>query len=138
MTNIEMYRCDICGKVYANNLEALDCEVACSQKIKDNAMFFFEKGERVNLADFIAGNSPDYIYLRAIKIADAETAERVQGLLSDAECIPFPTLTNDNTTQWPVTMITSSFEWDWKELDEAIGFEEERHAAAMKEMESWR
>lgn len=138
MTNIEMYQCDYCGKVYANNLEALDCEATCSQKIKDNATFFFEKGERVNLADFIAGNSPDFTYLCAVKIADVKTAERVQALLDDEGDIPFPTLTNDNTTQWPVTMITSSFEWDWKELDEAIGFEEERHAEAMKKMESWR
>lgn len=138
MTNIEMYKCDYCGKVYDTNSEALNCEVACSQKIKDNVTFFFETGERVNLADFIAGKSPDFAYFRAIKIADAETAARVQIWLYNAERIPFPTLTNDNTIQWPVTMVTNSFNWDWMDLEEAIGIEEDRHAAAMEEMESWR
>lgn len=137
MTIIDAYKCDICGKVYATKEEAKACEKECGSALKDRATVFFQDGEVVNWADFITGNSPAFEDIRAIKVADEDIAFDVQKYLYHEDCLPFPTLTKDDTI-FPATMVCGKDTWSWVELEAAIGEEENRHKAAMKELESWR
>lgn len=137
MTYVDAYKCDICGKVYATPEEARNCEEQCGKTVKDEATIYFQNGEVVNWADFVTGNSPAFSEIRAIKVKNEEVAFAMQKYLYQTGGISFPAFTKDNI-QYPVTMVCSEDFWDWVELEEAIEQEEERHKAALEELESWR